>query len=158
MRLLGLEDGEVDKDFDKHRFLRDVISTVNTDIIINQLYRDHLEKLYSQGEREQALEGYRKFVDRLMGSYETEETRSSNESAHLAENFKKHIDNLELSVRAYNGLKNARIYSIEDIVQNTEADLLKLKNFGRKSLKEIKEVLGEMGLSLGMELPEKKGK
>ncbi len=60
------------------------------------------------------------------------------------------VDELELSVRSYNCLKNANIQSIRDLVQKTEAEMLRTKNFGRKSLNEIKEILGGMGLSFGM--------
>ena len=66
--------------------------------------------------------------------------------------FYKNIDDLELSVRALNCLKNANIRFIGELVQKTEEELLKTKNFGRKSLNEIKNVLHQMGLSLGMEL------
>jgi DNA-directed RNA polymerase subunit alpha len=64
----------------------------------------------------------------------------------------KSVDELELSVRSYNCLKNANISTIGELVQKTEAEMLKTKNFGRKSLNEIKEILGGMGLSLGMKL------
>ncbi len=60
------------------------------------------------------------------------------------------VNELELSVRAANCLKNANIKAIADLVQRTESDMLRTKNFGKKSLNEIKEVLAEMGLSLGM--------
>ena len=59
---------------------------------------------------------------------------------------------LELSVRSANCLQNANIRFIGELVQKTEAEMLKTKNFGRKSLKEIKEILSEMGLTLGMKL------
>ncbi len=62
------------------------------------------------------------------------------------------VDELELSVRASNCLKTASIRTIADLVQTTESELLKTKNFGKKSLNEIKTILGEMGLSLGMRL------
>lgn len=64
------------------------------------------------------------------------------------------VDELELSVRAYNCLKNANIRTIGDLVQRTEQDMLRTKNFGRKSLNEIKEILTRMNLSLGMRLDE----
>jgi DNA-directed RNA polymerase subunit alpha len=64
----------------------------------------------------------------------------------------KSVDDLELSVRSYNCLKNANIRTIGELVQKTEAEMLKTKNFGRKSLNEIKEILGGLGLSLGMKL------
>jgi len=66
------------------------------------------------------------------------------------ENLNRSVDELELSVRSYNCLKNANIRTIGELVQKTEAEMLKTKNFGRKSLNEIKEILGTMGLSLGM--------
>ena len=68
------------------------------------------------------------------------------------ENLDKSVEELELSVRSYNCLKNANIRTIRELVQKTEADMLKTKNFGRKSLNEIKEILHTMGLSLGMRL------
>ena len=66
------------------------------------------------------------------------------------ENLDKCVEELELSVRSYNCLKNANIRTIRELVQKTEAEMLKTKNFGRKSLNEIKEILHTMGLSLGM--------
>ena len=62
------------------------------------------------------------------------------------------MEELELSVRSANCLKNAEINKIYQLVQKTETEMLKTKNFGRKSLNAIKEVLSEMGLSLGMKL------
>jgi DNA-directed RNA polymerase subunit alpha len=60
------------------------------------------------------------------------------------------VEELELSVRSYNCLKNANIQTIGDLVQKTEAEMLRTKNFGRKSLNEIKEILGGLGLSFGV--------
>jgi DNA-directed RNA polymerase subunit alpha len=60
------------------------------------------------------------------------------------------VEELELSVRSYNCLKNANIQTIGDLVQKTEAEMLRTKNFGRKSLNEIKEILGSLNLSFGM--------
>ncbi|HET6514951.1 MAG TPA: DNA-directed RNA polymerase subunit alpha [Thermodesulfovibrionales bacterium] len=68
------------------------------------------------------------------------------------ENLQKSVDELELSVRASNCLKNAQIKTISELVQKTEHEMLKTKNFGRKSLNEIKEVLHSMGLRLGMRI------
>ena len=65
----------------------------------------------------------------------------------------KKVDELELSVRSANCLKNDNIVYIGDLVQKTEAEMLRTPNFGRKSLNEIKEVLAQMGLHLGMEVP-----
>jgi len=70
----------------------------------------------------------------------------------MNENLFRSVDELELSVRSANCLQNAAIKTIGDLVQKTEGEMLKTKNFGRKSLKEIKEILAEMGLSLGMRL------
>jgi len=60
------------------------------------------------------------------------------------------VEELELSVRSYNCLKNANIQTIGDLVQRTEAEMLRTKNFGRKSLNEIKEILSNLGLGFGM--------
>jgi DNA-directed RNA polymerase subunit alpha len=70
------------------------------------------------------------------------------------ENLNRSVEELELSVRSYNCLKNANIQTIGELVQKSEAEMLKTKNFGRKSLNEIKEILSSMGLSLGMKIDE----
>jgi DNA-directed RNA polymerase subunit alpha len=70
----------------------------------------------------------------------------------LNENLFRSVEELELSVRSANCLQNANITLIGELVQRTEQDMLKTKNFGRKSLKEIKEILSNMGLSLGMKI------
>lgn len=75
------------------------------------------------------------------------------EEAPLNENLFRTVDELELSVRSANCLQNANIRYIGELVRRSEAAMLKTKNFGRKSLKEIKEVLAEMDLSLGMDIP-----
>lgn len=86
--------------------------------------------------------------------YEEVETPydSGGEGVALGENLLKSVDELELSVRAANCLKKANIKYIGELVQKTENEMLKTKNFGRKSLNEIKEVLVEMGLHLGMKV------
>ena len=99
------------------------------------LLRDHLT-IFVNAEHETALEG--------AGEGELPEN--------LAEYLNKSVDELELSVRSANCLKNAGIRTIRDLVQRTEKDMLETKNFGRKSLNEIKDILRPMGLSLGMEL------
>jgi DNA-directed RNA polymerase subunit alpha len=86
---------------------------------------------------------------------ETEETSyhaTGSEEEPLNENLFRSVDELELSVRSANCLQNANITLIGELVQRTEQDMLKTKNFGRKSLKEIKEILQNMGLSLGMKI------
>lgn len=74
------------------------------------------------------------------------------ERQRLMENLSRSVDELELSVRSYNCLKNANIRTIGELVQKNEQEMLKTRNFGRKSLNEIKEILTLMGLGLGMSL------
>ena len=83
----------------------------------------------------------------LVEDMEPEEEREK-----FNENLYRSVDELELSVRSANCLKNAGIKLIGELVSRTEAEMLKTQNFGRKSLNEIKDILGEMGLSLGMKL------
>jgi DNA-directed RNA polymerase subunit alpha len=71
------------------------------------------------------------------------------------ENLDRSVEELELSVRSYNCLKNANITTIRELVQKTESEMLKTKNFGRKSLNEIKEILATMGLGLGMKFDDR---
>ena len=71
-------------------------------------------------------------------------------TASANEHLDKSVEELELSVRSYNCLKNANIRTLRELVQKSEGEMLKTKNFGRKSLNEIKEILQTMGLSLGM--------
>ncbi len=80
----------------------------------------------------------------------------SEETARMTfnENLDKSVDELELSVRSYNCLKNADIRTIRELVQRSEPEMLRTKNFGRKSLNEIKEILASMGLHLGMKFDE----
>src|SRR5258707_918250 len=82
------------------------------------------------------------------------DTRGEEKPQIKNENLNRSVEELELSVRSYNCLKNANIQTIGELVQKTEADMLKTKNFGRKSLNEIKEILAQMGLSLGMKIDE----
>lgn len=83
---------------------------------------------------------------------EPRENEQSESSEILNENLFRSVDELELTVRSQNCLQNANIRLIGELVQKTEAEMLKTKNFGRKSLKEIKEILQEMGLYLGMKI------
>jgi DNA-directed RNA polymerase subunit alpha len=107
-----------------------------------KLVRDHLNIFINLDEAdEQPTEG----------GLEPAHTGASNE--HLD----KSVEELELSVRSYNCLKNANIRTIRELVQKTEAEMLKTKNFGRKSLNEIKEILSSMGLGLGMKLDQPAG-
>jgi len=81
---------------------------------------------------------------------ESSEQVASQTTERFNENLNRSVEELELSVRSYNCLKNADIRTIGELVRKTEAEMLKTKNFGRKSLNEIKEILQGMGLSLGM--------
>jgi len=107
-----------------------------------KLIRDHLNIFINLEEgSEQASES----------SADAPRTGASNE------NLDKSVEELELSVRSYNCLKNANIRTIRELVQKTEAEMLKTKNFGRKSLNEIKEILTTMGLGLGMRVDQPAG-
>ena len=87
---------------------------------------------------------------------EEEEIGETEEDQELYEKLRQPISELELSVRSANCLEEARIKSIGDLVQKTEMEMLKYRNFGKKSLAEINSILGSMGLSLGMKLDLKK--
>jgi len=107
------------------------------------------------GEASRILEDHFQLLTYFPESAPQEETTEHTETgprAELNENLFRNVDELELSVRASNCLKTANIRTIADLVQKSETDLLKTKNFGKKSLNEIKTILGEMGLSLGMRL------
>src|SRR6201998_2073441 len=90
------------------------------------------------------------FEEEIEAESHTEEGRMQLRN----ENLNRSVEELELSVRSYNCLKNANIQTIGELVQKTEPEMLKTKNFGRKSLNEIKEILAQMGLSLGMKIDE----
>jgi len=81
-----------------------------------------------------------------------EEAENEEDRDKINENLYRLVDELELSVRSANCLKNAGIKLIGELVSKTEAEMLKTQNFGRKSLNEIKDILGDMGLTLGMKL------
>src|SRR5499426_3644200 len=102
-----------------------------------KLIKDHMQIFIQFEEKEEPAE-------------EPTEVRHDAVSEHL----NKSVDELELSVRSYNCLKNANIRTIGELVTKSEAEMLKTKNFGRKSLNEIKEILSSMGLALGMKLDE----
>ena len=81
-------------------------------------------------------------------------TTGEEEAQRIDDLLRRSVDELELSVRTTDCIHNANIYSIGELVQRTRADLLKIKNFGRQSLREITEILAQMGLSLGMKISE----
>jgi DNA-directed RNA polymerase subunit alpha len=101
-----------------------------------KILKDQLSIFITFDEQEEVQEAFK----------EPEETEKLNE------NLFRSVDELELSVRSANCLKHANIKLIGDLVQKTEAEILATKNFGRKSLNEIKEILAEMGLNFGMKL------
>lgn len=82
-----------------------------------------------------------------------QQSQAESDANQLNRYLLKKVDELELSVRSANCLKNDNIIYIGDLVQKTEAEMLRTPNFGRKSLNEIKEVLSSMGLRLGMDIP-----
>jgi len=86
---------------------------------------------------------------------ESSESEESVELDGMSENLNRSVEELELSVRSYNCLKNANIQTIRELVSKSEAEMLKTKNFGRKSLNEIRDILANMGLSFGMSLEDK---
>jgi DNA-directed RNA polymerase subunit alpha len=104
-----------------------------------KLMKDHLAIFINIEEEEEDEEG-------------TPVEISEHDREAWSEKLNKSVDEMELSVRSYNCLKNANIRTIGELVQKSEAEMLKTKNFGRKSLNEIKEILTGMGLSLGMKL------
>jgi DNA-directed RNA polymerase subunit alpha len=103
----------------------------------SKLVRDHLNIFINLDDE-----------DEVVSEGSSEPARAGAGNEHLD----KSVEELELSVRSYNCLKNANIRTIRELVQKTEPEMLKTKNFGRKSLNEIKEILTSMGLSLGMKL------
>lgn len=92
------------------------------------------------------------FINFEEDEIEEEERNFSAEGSALNDNLYRPVSELELSVRSINCLQNANIETIGELVQKTESEMLKTKNFGRKSLNEIKHILSTMGLSLGMKL------
>jgi DNA-directed RNA polymerase subunit alpha len=103
-----------------------------------KLLRDHLAILVNVDDDEEIEDTPVQIPDQEREAY--------------VEKLGRSVDDLELSVRSYNCLKNANIRTIGELVQKTEIEMLKTKNFGRKSLNEIREILEGMGLSLGMKL------
>jgi DNA-directed RNA polymerase subunit alpha len=104
-----------------------------------KLMKDHLQIFINIEEEDEEIDG------------EGPEPSAEEKDA-LWDKLSKSVDEMELSVRSYNCLKNANIRTIGELVQKTEAEMLKTKNFGRKSLNEIKEILSGMDLALGMKL------
>lgn len=95
------------------------------------------------------------FINAEEAIREDEEEASSGLDASMEALLAKGIDQLDLSVRSVNSLKNANVHTLRDLVVRSEKDMLETKNFGKKSLEEVQETLAGLGLSLAMELPEK---
>ncbi|NPB09737.1 MAG: DNA-directed RNA polymerase subunit alpha [Thermodesulfobacteria bacterium] len=94
------------------------------------------------------------FINFTEEETETETKSEAEKKPEYYQYLDKKIDELELSVRSANCLKNANIRYIGELVQKTESEMLKTKNFGRKSLNELKKILEQMGLQFGMEIPD----
>ncbi|HVS16295.1 MAG TPA: DNA-directed RNA polymerase subunit alpha [Thermoanaerobaculia bacterium] len=94
------------------------------------------------------------FINAEESLVEDEQPTRSAEVSGLDALLQKPIDELELSVRSANCLKNANINTLRDLVRRSEKDMMETKNFGRKSLEELQELLGKLGLSFGMDVPE----
>ena len=91
-----------------------------------------------------------------MPEEEEEEEKEAVADKELMEKLQTPVTDLELSVRSSNCLKEAKIKTIGDLVKKTEMEMLKYRNFGKKSLSEIQKILQDMGLSFGMKIPKKK--
>jgi DNA-directed RNA polymerase subunit alpha len=96
------------------------------------------------------------FVDAEEG-VRAEENGTPVDAAGLEALLGKTVDELDLSVRSANCLKNANIHTLRDLVRRTERDMLETKNFGRKSLEELQDLLSRLGLSFGMDVPDRSG-
>jgi DNA-directed RNA polymerase subunit alpha len=113
------------------------------------ILKEHLSLFNFDGSAEE------KDTSEAEAQAEEKDSRADNElfeeePVQLNENLLKSVDELELSVRSYNCLKNANIRTLADLVQKTEQEMLRTKNFGRKSLNEIKEIIESMGLHFNM--------
>jgi len=132
------------------------VGTEGRERLVLELWTDgSVNATTAVGEAPRLLEDHFDLLTNFPESTPQEEAAERDEArprTELNENLFRNVDELELSVRASNCLKTANIRTIADLVQKSEAELLKTKNFGKKSLNEIKTILGEMGLALGMRL------
>lgn len=97
------------------------------------------------------------FVNAEESLHEEPAVAQSEELSGLDAVLEKSIDELDLSVRSANCLKNANINTLRDLVRKTEREMMETKNFGKKSLEELQELLSQLGLSFGMDVPERQG-
>lgn len=145
-----VEAARVQQRTDYDRLILDVVSdgTVNPEDAVSyaaKVLRDHLNLFISM--HDQAAEI----------AEEEEEARAESATAAIEEKLDKSIEELELSVRSFNCLEAAGIKTIRDLVQKTESEMLKYRNFGRKSLTEIKNILKDMSLRFGMTIDKETG-
>ena len=144
---IRVEDARVGQRTDYDRLILDIWTsgTVRPDDALSfaaQILRDHLNHFITIED------------DQLQLSEASEEEEEVSPLSDLEEKLDKSIEELELSVRSFNCLEAAGIKTIRDLVQKSEAEMLKYRNFGRKSLTEIKNILKEMGLSFNMKMDE----
>lgn len=144
---IRVEDARVGQRTDYDRLILDIWTsgTVRPDDALSyaaQILRDHLNHFITIED------------DQLQLAEAAEEEEEVSPLSDLEEKLDKSIEELELSVRSFNCLEAAGIKTIRDLVQKSEAEMLKYRNFGRKSLTEIKNILKEMGLSFNMKMDE----
>lgn len=145
-----VEAARVQQRTDYDRLILEVMTdgTVNPEDAVSyaaKVLRDHLNLFISM--KDQAAE---------LAAME-EEAQAASATTAVEEKLDKSIEELELSVRSFNCLEAAGIKTIRDLVQKTESEMLKYRNFGRKSLTEIKNILKEMGLRFGLEIDKETG-
>ena len=146
-----VENARVGRQTDYDRLILEVWTdgSIKPDEAVNhaaRILKDHLN-IFTDGDTEEDEEETDDVVMPVGIVVDTEEKKSE-----VAKNLFRSVEELELSVRSANCLKNANIYTIADLVKKSENDMLETKNFGRKSLNEIKAMLIGMGLSFGMDV------
>ncbi len=148
-----IENARVGKQTDYDRLILEVWTdgSIKPDEAINhaaRILKDNLN-IFAEGDTEEDEENNDVCVEASpAGREEIIEGKKSD----IAKNLFRSVEELELSVRSANCLKNANIYTLADLVKRSENEMLETKNFGRKSLNEIKELLIGMGLSFGMDV------
>ncbi len=146
-----VENARVGRQTDYDRLILEVWTdgSIKPDEAVNhaaRILKDHLN-IFTDGDTEEDEEEIDDVIMPVGIVVDTEEKKSE-----VAKNLFRSVEELELSVRSANCLKNANIYTIADLVKKSENDMLETKNFGRKSLNEIKAMLIGMGLSFGMDV------
>ncbi|MCC7203264.1 MAG: DNA-directed RNA polymerase subunit alpha [Nitrospirae bacterium] len=149
-----IENARVGKQTDYDRLILEVWTdgSIRPDEAINhaaRILKDNLN-IFAEGDNDESDADNESNATTLQAA--KEETTVEGKKSDLARNLYRSVEELELSVRSANCLKNANIYTLADLVKKTENEMLETKNFGRKSLNEIKELLIGMGLSFGMDI------